>query len=183
MILAECKRYAEAVASFQKAIEGAAIADDVAVMTRRANAMAQQARAMLMDGWPRRAQEIATQALEDYSALNLLRGQITATYTLALARFHGGEATQALNDSRIGATLAQRLEIVPQAGLFYGLTASIEMALGNFDLALENARRCMDLGDQHSLDGLTALGQQLFGELLIRLQNYTSKRMNAAWCW
>ncbi len=173
MILAECKRYAEAVASFQEAIEGAAIADDVAVMTRRANATAHQARAMLMDGWPRRAQEIATQALDDYSALNLLRGQITATYTLALARFHGGEATQALNDSRIGATLAQRLEIVPQAGLFYGLTASIEMALGNFDLALENARRCMDLGDQHSLDGLTALGQQLFGELLIRLQNYT----------
>jgi hypothetical protein len=93
--------------------------------------------------------------------LNLLRGQITTNYTLALARFHCGEATQALNDSRIGATLAQRLEIQPQAGLFHGLTAAIEMALGNFDLALENAQRCIDIGEQHSLGGLTATGYHL----------------------
>jgi DNA-binding SARP family transcriptional activator/predicted ATPase len=172
MILTQTKRYSEAVASFQQAIESAAALDDVPALARRASARADQAHATLMSGWPRRAQEIAIQALEDYSTLNHLRGQITATYTLALARFHCGEATQALNDSRIGATLAQRLEIVLQAGLFHGLTATIEMALGNFDLAIENAQRCIDLGEQQNLDGLTAIGYHLFGELLIRLEHY-----------
>ena len=172
MLLSQSRRYADAVAAFQQAIDTAAHADDALAMARRASARTHQSQALLMDGWPQRAQEVASQALEDYSTLNLIRGQVSATYTLALARLHCGELTQALNDSRTGATLAQRLDLELQAGLFHGLTGTIEMSLGNFDLAIENAQRCIELGEGSNLDTLTARGYHLCGELLIRLQDY-----------
>jgi tetratricopeptide (TPR) repeat protein len=172
MILSQSRRYAEAVASFQKAIENGGEDIDGSALSRRASARNHQAHALLLNGWPRRSQDVAILATEEYSTLNHLRGQITATYNLALARFHCGEVTQALNDSRIGAILAQRLDIEHQAGLYYGLIATIEMSLGNFDHALENAQHCIDLGEQHDLDRLIAIGYHLFGELLTRLQQY-----------
>ena len=172
MLLSQSRRYADAVAAFQQAIDTAAHSDDAQALARRASARTHQSQALLMDGWPQRAQEVASQALEDYSTLNLIRGQISATYTLALARLHCGELTQALNDSRTGATLAQRLDLVLQAGLFHGLTGTIEMSLGNFDLAIDNAQRCIELGEGSNLETLTARGYHLCGELLIRLQDY-----------
>ncbi len=159
-------RLDEALKSFQKVLDLGGDSQEPQIVRARANAHYQIAVALVINGWPERAQTHAQRSLADFIQLKRVHGTITAYSALALAQYFLGNYTQARQNCQHGLELAERAQAWRMMGYLHTYQAMIEMAIGELDSAIAHAEKAIELGEHYSHHEITAGGYRMIGDIL-----------------
>ncbi len=167
-------RYVEASAALQSALEQPGDDKDPFYLHTVANTHKLLAMITMQSGWPSKSIYHAHRAEEYYRIVRDPYGKVSVYNLLALAQYYLGDYQAARRNCEVGIESAENIHAWRLLGHLYSHAAQIDLAMGNLDSALSNARQTIQIGEERGHFELVALGNHLIGNIFTWLLDYSA---------